>query len=137
MRWVIRLVERNGSLRPFQVIGCRRSDHVHFSVDDFQSTLVFNINKKYQSGIHVRITIIIFPFTLSLVCLLLLFLGLFLSELLDQEPTLSSGMLRVNEITFFVFFGVDMARQIQHVISILIFYFLGFHGPLGFPLNFP
>ena len=73
--------------------------------------------------------------TVLLVRLLLLFLGLFLSELLDQEPTLLSGMLRVNEITFFVFFGVDMARQIQHVIPILIFYFLGVSRPFGLPLE--
>ena len=55
------------------------------------------------------ITIIIPFLILSLVCFLLLFLGLFLSELLDQETTLSSGVFRVNDITLFMFFGVNVA----------------------------
>ena len=106
---MVRLVESNGSLRPSQIVWCRRSDHIDLTVDHFQSTFALYISKNHQSGIHVRITIIIFAFTLSLVCLLLLFLGLFLSELLDQEPTLSSGVFRVNEITLFIFFGVNVA----------------------------
>ena len=44
-------------------------------------------------------------------------------------------MLRVNEITLFIFFGVDVAWQIQHIISILIFYFLGVPRPFALPLE--
>ena len=56
-------------------------------------------------------------------------------ELLDQEPTLSSGMFRVNELTLFIFLGVDVTWQIQHIISILVFNFLGVPRSFGFPLK--
>src|SRR4051812_15294131 len=39
VRRVIGLVECDGRLRPFRITGCHRSDHVDFSVDNFQSTL--------------------------------------------------------------------------------------------------
>ena len=76
-------------------------------------------------------------FVLNLVRLLFLIPGLFPLKLLDQESTLVSGMFWVNEITLFSFLRVDVTRQIHHVISLFIFTFLGFQGPLGFPLNFP
>src|SRR4051812_45911751 len=44
-------------------------------------------------------------------------------------------MLRVNEITLFIFLCVNMAWQIQHIISVLIFYFLRVPWPLGLPLE--
>ena len=110
VRWVIGLVECDGSLRPLQITGRRRSDHVHFSVDDFQSTLALNISKNHQSGIHdVGLSIIVLFLILNFVRFFFLFFGLFLSELLDEEPTLSSGMFRVNEITLLIFFGVNVA----------------------------
>ena len=80
---VIGLLECDSSLRPFQITGRRRSDRVHFSVDDFQATLTFNVSENHQSGIDVGVTIIVLLLILNLVCFLLLFLGLFLSELLD------------------------------------------------------
>ena len=83
MRWVIGLVECNGSLRPLQITGCHRGDHVYFSVDDFQSTLTLNISENHQSGIDAGVTIIALFLILDFVRFLLLFLGLFLSELLD------------------------------------------------------
>ena len=108
MCWMVRLVECDGSLGPLQVR--RWGDHVHFSVDDFQSTFALNISKNHQSGIDVGETIIFFFFILTLVRLLFLLIGLFFSELLDQESTLSSGVFGVNEITLFIFLGVDVTR---------------------------
>ena len=67
VRWVIGLVECDGSLRPLQITGCHRSDHVHFSIDDFQSTFTLNVNENHQGGIHVGITIIILFLILTLV----------------------------------------------------------------------
>ena len=64
---VIRLVECNGSLGPLQITGHRRSDHVHFSVDDFQSTLALNISKNHQGGIDLRVSVITVLFVLDLV----------------------------------------------------------------------
>ena len=83
----------------------------------------------------MRITIIILTLILSLVCFFLLLLGLFLSELLDQESTLPSGVLGINQSTLFIFLGVNVTWQIQHIISVLIFHFLGILGPLGLPLE--
>src|SRR3954462_1704081 len=45
-------------------------------------------------------------------------------------------MLWVNEFTLFIFLGVNVTRQIQNIVSVLIFYFLGVPGPLRFPLKF-
>ena len=72
---------------------------------------------------------------LNSVRLFFLIFGLFALKLLDQEPALSSGMLWVNEITLFIFLGVDVTWQIQNIISILIFDFLGLPGALGFSLE--
>ena len=58
MRWVIGLVERDGSLGPFQITWCRRSNHIHLSVDDFQSTFALNISKNHQGGIDLGVSII-------------------------------------------------------------------------------
>ena len=44
----------------------------------------------------MRIFFVTVLLVLDFVRLLFLLLGLFLSELLDQEPILSSGMFRVN-----------------------------------------
>ena len=82
------------------------------------------------------ISIITILFVINFVRLLFLVLELFPLELLYQESTLSSGMLRVDEITLFVLLGVDVTWQIQHVISFLIFYLLGVPRPLGFPFEF-
>ena len=108
--WMVRLVECDGSLGPLQITWCCRSNHVHFSVDNFQSTFALNISKNHQSGVDVGKTIIILFLILTLVRLIFLLIGLFLSELLDQETTLSSGVFRVNEIPLFIFFGMNMAR---------------------------
>ena len=79
---MVRLVECDGCLRPSQIGGLlRRGDHVHFSVDDLQSTLAFNISKNHQSGIDFGITIV-FLFILIFVRLFLLLTGLFFLELL-------------------------------------------------------
>ena len=137
MRRVIRLVECDGSLGPFQITWCRRSNHIHLSVDDFQSTFALNISKNHQGGIDSRVSVVTILFVLDLVRLLFLTFGLLALELLDQESTLSSGMFQVNEITLFIFLGVDVTWKIQHIISVLVFNLLGFQGPLGFPLNFP
>ena len=107
VRWVVGLVECYGSLRPFQVTRCRRSDHIHLSVNNFQSTFAFNIGKNHQSGIDLRVSVVTVFFVLDLVRLLFLTFGLLALELLDQESTLSSGMFRVNEITLFIFLCVD------------------------------
>src|SRR4051812_30711365 len=45
-------------------------------------------------------------------------------------------MLWVNEFTLFIFLGVNVTWQIQNIISILIFNFLGVPRPLGFSLEF-
>ena len=107
VRWVVGLVECYGSLRPFQVTRCRRSDHIHLSVNNFQSTFAFNIGKNHQSGIDLRVSVVTVFFVLDLVRLLFLTFGLLTLELLDQESTLSSGMFWVNEITLFIFLCVD------------------------------
>ena len=131
-----RMVERDGCLRPSPVCGRhRRSDHIHFSVDNFQSTLALDISKNHQGGIDFGITIVFF-FILVSVRLFSLFIGLILSELLDQESTLSSGVFRINQITLFILLRVNVTRQIQHITA-WSFTFLGVQGPLGFPLNFP
>lgn len=90
MRWVIGLVECDGSLRPLQIAGCRWSNHIHLMVDNFQSTFAFNISKNHQGGIDLGVSIITVFLVLNFVRLLFLIFGLFALELLDQEPTLSS-----------------------------------------------
>ena len=109
---MVRLVECDGCLRAFQVCGRRRrSDHIHFSIDNFQPTLALNISKNHDGGIDFGITVV-FLFILIFVRLFLLLTGLFFSELLDQESTLSSGMLRIGQITIFVLLRVDVTWQI-------------------------
>src|SRR3954469_17600318 len=44
-------------------------------------------------------------------------------------------MFWVNEFTLFVFLRVNVAWQIQHIVPILIFHFLGVPGTLGLPLK--
>ena len=44
-------------------------------------------------------------------------------------------MLRVNEVTLFIFLGVDVTWQIQNIISVLILDFLGLPGAFGFSLE--
>ena len=51
------------------------------------------------------------------------------------SSTLSSGMFWVNEITLFIFLGVDVTWQIQNIIPILILDFLGPPGAFGFSLE--
>ena len=108
MRWVVGLVECYGSLRPFQVTRCRRSDHIHFSVNNFQSTFALNISKNHQGGIDLGIPIVTIFLVLNFVRLFFLIFGLLALKLLDQEPALSSGMLWVNKITLFILLGVDV-----------------------------
>ena len=103
MRWVIGLVERDGSLRPFQITWCCRSNHIHLSVDDFQSTFAFDISKNHQGGIDLGVSIVTVFLVLNSVRLFFLIFGLLALKLLDQEPALSSGMLWVNKITLFIF----------------------------------
>ena len=73
-------------------------------------------------------------FVLNFVRLLFLILGLLPLKLLDEEPTLSSGMFRVNEGTLLIFLRVDVARQIHHVISFLVLHLL--RVPRSFGLSF-
>ena len=80
---VIGLVERNGSLRPFQIAWCRRGDHIDLSVDHFQSTFALYVSKNHQGGIDMRVLSITVLLVLSLVRLLLFVLGLFPLKLLD------------------------------------------------------
>ena len=82
---------------------------MHFSVDNLQPTLALNISKNHEGGIEFGITIVFF-FILVSVRLLSFFTGLISLELLDQEPTLSSGMFRVNQIPLFVLLRVDVTR---------------------------
>ena len=110
MCWVIRLVERDSSLGPFQVTWSRRSNHIHLSVDDFQSTFALNISKNHQGGIDLGVSIIAIFLVLNFVRLLFLIFGLLALKLLDQKPTLPTGMLWVNEFTLFIFLGVDVTR---------------------------
>src|SRR4051812_5869516 len=135
VRWVIGLVECDGSLGPLQITGCCRSYHIHLMVDNFQSTFAFNMSKNLQGGIDLGVSVITIFLVLNFVQLLFLIFGLFALELLDQESTLSSGMFRVNEFTLFIFLCVDVTWQIQHIISILVFNFLGVPRPFGFPLE--
>ena len=74
---------------------------------------------------------------LDSVRLFFLIFGLLSLKLLDQKPTLSSGIFWVNKITLFIFLGVDVTWQIQNIISVLILDFFGLPGALGFPLKFP
>ena len=135
VRRVIRLVECDGRLRPLQIIGRCRSSHIHFSVYNFQSVFSLHISKNHQRGIDLWIFLVTVLLVLNLVRLFFFVLGLLPLELLYQESTLSSGMLRVNEVTLFIFLGVDVTWQIHHVISFFIFYFLGVPRPLGLPLE--
>src|SRR4051812_22242325 len=48
---MIGLVEGDGGLGPLQVMGCHRSDHVYFAINDLQSTLTFDISENHQSVI--------------------------------------------------------------------------------------
>ena len=135
VRRVIRLVECDGSLRPLQITGCCRSDHIHLTVNDFQSTFAFDISKNHQGGIDLGVSIVAIFLVLDSVRLFFLILGLLSLELLDQESALSSGMLWVNKITLLIFLGVDVTWQIQNIISILILDFLGLPGAFGFSLE--
>src|SRR3954471_20593582 len=135
VRRVIRLVECDGSLRPLQITGCCRSNHIHLAVNDFQSTFAFNISKNHQGGIDLGVSIVTIFLVLNFVRLLFLIFGLFALKLLDQEPTLSSGMFRINEFTLFIFLYVNVAWQIQHVISVLVLHFLRVPRPFGLPLK--
>ena len=132
---MIGLVECDGSLRPFQITGCHQSNHIHLSVDNFQSTFAFNISKNHRGGIDLGVSIVTIFLVLNLFRLLFLILGLLALELLDQESTLSSGMFRANEITLFTFLGVDETWQIQHIISVLVFNFLGVPRSFRFPFK--
>src|SRR3954471_7656477 len=108
MSRMIGLVEGDGGLGPLQVMGCHRSDHVYFAIDDLQSTLTFDISENHQSGIDLGVFFTaIFP-VFSFVRPFLFVLGLLPLELLHQESTLSSGMLRVNEISLFIFPRVNV-----------------------------
>ena len=77
--------------------------------------------------------------SLFLFFLVFLFLTIFillagltlLLETLDQESTRSSGMLVEDQITLFIYHSVNMTRQIHHIISISIFYFLGIPAPFA------
>ena len=108
VRRVIGLVECDGSLRPLQVTGRRRGNHVHLTVNDFQSTFAFDISKNHQGGIDLGVSVVAIFLVLNPVRLFSLIFGLFALKLLDQEPALSSGMLWVNKITLFIFLGVDV-----------------------------
>ena len=110
MCWMVRVVECDGSLGPLQITGCCWSNHVYFSVNNFQPTYAFNISKNHQRGIDIGKTIIIFIPIPTSVRLLFLLLGLFLLELLDQDTTLSSGVFRVNDVPLFIFLGMNMAQ---------------------------
>ena len=45
-------------------------------------------------------------------------------------------MFRVNELTLFIFLSVDVTWQIQHIIFVLVFNFLGVPRSFGFSLKF-
>ena len=135
MRRVVGLVERDGSLRPLQVAGCCRGNPIHFTVNDFQSTFAFDISKNHEGGIDLGVSAVAIFLVFDSVLLFLLIFGLFALKLLDQEPALSSGMLWLNEITLFIFLGVDVTWQIQNIISVLILDFLGLPGAFEFSLE--
>ena len=101
------MVERNASLRPLQITGCRQSNHVYFPVDNFQSTFALKISKNHQSGVDMRISFLTVLLVFSLVRLLLV-LRLFSLKLLDQESTLASGMLGIDNISLFILLDVNV-----------------------------
>jgi len=88
VRKVIGLVECDGSLGSLQITGCCRSNHIHLTVNDFQSTLALNISKNHQGGIDLGVPIITIFLVLNFVRLLFLIFGLLALKLLDQKPTL-------------------------------------------------
>ena len=83
----------------------------------------------------MRISSLTVLFVFGLVRLLLLVLRLFSLKLLDQESTLASGVLRVNDIPLFVFLCVNVTRHIHHVVPFFILYLLGVPGSFWFPLK--
>lgn len=93
-----------------QIIGCCRSNHIYLTVNNLQSTFALNISKNHQGGIDLGVPIVTIFLVLNFVRLLFLIFGLLALKLLDQKPTLLSGMLWVNEFTLFIFLGVDVTR---------------------------
>ena len=135
MSRVIRLVECDGCLRPLQIICLCWGNHVNLSVNHFQSTSAFHICEDHQSGVDMRISSLTVLFVFGLVRLLLLVLRLFSLKLLDQESTLASGVLWVNDIPLFIFLCVNVTRHIHHVVPFFILYLLGVPGSFWFPLK--
>ena len=110
MRWVIRLVECNGSVRPLQVHRSCWSNNVHFSVNDFQSTFALDISKNHQGGIDIGMTIVLALILLFLLRQFVLAIRFTFLEALNKESTLSSGMLGENQISLRILLGVNVTR---------------------------
>ena len=108
MSWVIQLIKRYGGLRPLEVCGGGGYCHVDFSVDDHQSTCALYVSKNHQTCLDFWEIIFFFMVLLFRI----LFTQLFLFKLLDQQISLTSGVLRQYQVAIFVFLRVEYTRLI-------------------------